>query len=244
MTANDGSISIGGHLSNSQIHMGLDAAAVARANEDRKLSSDIEDLRSQAEVLKRQIRIYEHRPDNGTDFERINTQYSVETNRFDWAAAQTTLGINLALASTRLDSTLYRLEDAVAAFRAALTIYTRNETPTKWAMTQGYLGEATVQRVLKGGAESSSANLEEAVTAHREALTVWTHYSDPEEWSAAQYNLAVSLQLLGAGGDRRYLEEATAAYKIVLDIPEASDRHEIARRHLNECLGLLERNSR
>ena len=55
-----------------------------------------------------------------------------------------------------------RLEEAVAAYRAALEERTRERVPLKWAMTQMNLGNAL--KVL-GERESGTARLEEAVAA-------------------------------------------------------------------------------
>ena len=60
-----------------------------------------------------------------------------------------------------------RLEEAVAAYRAALEERTRERVPLDWAMTQNNLGNAL--RTL-GERESGTARLEEAVAAYRAAL--------------------------------------------------------------------------
>ena len=55
----------------------------------------------------------------------------------------------------------------IAAFRAALTEWTRERVPLDWAMTQNNLGIA-LQSL--GERESGTARLEEAVAAFRAAL--------------------------------------------------------------------------
>jgi hypothetical protein len=64
-----------------------------------------------------------------------------------------------------------RLEEAVAACRAALQERTRERVPLDWAMTQNNLG--TALRTL-GARESGTARLEEAVAAYRAALQEYT----------------------------------------------------------------------
>ena len=59
-----------------------------------------------------------------------------------------------------------RLEEAVAAYRAALQETTRERVPLQWAVTQNNLGNAL--RAL-GERESGTAHLEEAVAALRAA---------------------------------------------------------------------------
>ena len=69
-----------------------------------------------------------------------------------------------------------RLEEAVAAYRAALEEYTREGSPADWAMTQNNLGNAL--RSL-GERESGTERLEEAVGAYRAALGEHTREGVP-----------------------------------------------------------------
>jgi tetratricopeptide (TPR) repeat protein len=85
-----------------------------------------------------------------------------------WPEAQNHLGIVLYNIGERESGTA-RLEEAVAAFRAALEVYTRAEIPTSWAGTQNHLGNA-LQTL--GERESDTARLEEAVAAFRAARHV------------------------------------------------------------------------
>ena len=87
-----------------------------------------------------------------------------------------------------------RLAAAVAACRLALDVYTRDETPAEWAMTQNNLGIA-LQAL--GEREGSPTRLTEAVTAFRAALEVRTRKAMPTDWAAIQNNLAAALQTLG-----------------------------------------------
>jgi tetratricopeptide (TPR) repeat protein len=59
----------------------------------------------------------------------------------DWAMTQNNLGNVLATLGER-ESGTDRLEQAVAAYRAALTEYTRERVPLQWATTQNNLGGA------------------------------------------------------------------------------------------------------
>ena len=59
----------------------------------------------------------------------------------DWATTQNNLGIALVRLGERESGTA-RLEEAVAAYRAALTERTRERVPLDWAMTQNNLGNA------------------------------------------------------------------------------------------------------
>ena len=61
----------------------------------------------------------------------------------DWAMTQNNLGTALATLGERESGTA-RLEEAVAAYRAALEERTRERVPLDWAQTQNNLGTALV----------------------------------------------------------------------------------------------------
>ena len=79
---------------------------------------------------------------------------------------QNNLGSALSTLGERESGTA-RLEEAVTAYREALTERTREHVPLHWATTQNNLGNALS---MLGQRESGTARLEEAVTAYREAL--------------------------------------------------------------------------
>jgi hypothetical protein len=87
----------------------------------------------------------------------------------------------------------HRLEEAVAAYRDALTEYTRERVPLDWAMTKNNLGNALS---TLGARESDTAHLEEAVAAFRDALTEFTPENSAYYQQVAQLNLARAEQLL------------------------------------------------
>ena len=76
-----------------------------------------------------------------------------------WAVTQNNLGLALWRLGERESGTA-RLEEAVAAFRAALQERSRDRVPLEWAMTQNNLGLALWRL---GERESGTARLEEAV---------------------------------------------------------------------------------
>ncbi len=108
-----------------------------------------------------------------------------------------------------------RLEEAVAAYRAALQERTRERVPLGWAGTQMNLG--TALRIL-GEREAGTARLEEAVAAYRAALEELTRDRVPLDWATAQMNLGNALLRLGERetGTVR-LEEAVAAFRAALE---------------------------
>jgi len=93
-------------------------------------------------------------------------EYPRDRVPLQWALTQTNLGAALWTLGEREGGTA-RLEEAVAAFRAALQERTRERVPLDWAATQHNLG--TVLWTL-GERESGTARLEEAVAAFRAAL--------------------------------------------------------------------------
>ncbi len=108
-----------------------------------------------------------------------------------------------------------RLEEAVAAYRAALEEWTRERVPLDWAQTQNNLGNALG---TLGEREGGTARLEEAVAAYRAALEERTRERVPLDWAMSQNNLGNALRALGdrESGTAR-LEEAVAAYRAALE---------------------------
>lgn len=107
--------------------------------------------------------------------------------------AQDDLGNALQRLGERESGTA-RLQEAVAAYRAALTERTRERAPLDWAMTQNNLGNA-LQAL--GGRESGTTRLEEAVAGYRAALTERTRERAPLDWAMTQNNLGNALLRLG-----------------------------------------------
>ena len=129
-------------------------------------------------------------------------------------AALNDLAIVLSILGARESGTA-RLEEAVAALRAALEERTRDRAPLDWAATQNNLGAAL--RTL-GERETGTARLEEAVTAFRAALEEHTRDRVPLDWAMTQNNLGNALLILGARetGTAR-LEGAIEAYRAALE---------------------------
>ena len=116
----------------------------------------------------------------------------------DWAMTQNNLGNALRTLGERESGTA-RLEEAVAAYRAALEEWTRERVPLDWAMTQNNLGNALW---TLGERESGTARLEEAVAAYRAALEEWTRERVPLDWAMTQNNLGTALQSARRAGER------------------------------------------
>ena len=106
------------------------------------------------------------------------------------------------------------LEEAVAAFRAALQGGTRERVPLYWAAAQTSLGSALLSLSER---ETGTARLEEAITAHRAALQEITRERLPLDWAATQMRLGAVLLRWGfrESGTAR-LEEAVTTFRTAM----------------------------
>ncbi len=160
----------------------------------------------------------------------------------DWAMTLNNLGATLWRLGERESGTpasagagQLRLEEAVAAYRAALLEYTRARVPLDWAMTQNNLAPALHKH---GDRESGTARLAEAVAAYRAALQERTRERVPLDWAATQFNLANALALLAEWTrDRSQIAEALAAMQGAAEVySQAGEgyRRPIAERRVGE----------
>ena len=85
------------------------------------------------------------------------------------------------------------LHDAIASYRMALDLASRERVPLDWAGTQNNLGFALG---MLGERESGTARLEQAVEAFRSALQEMTRERLPLQWAATQTNLGNAQALL------------------------------------------------
>jgi tetratricopeptide (TPR) repeat protein len=112
------------------------------------------------------------------------------------------------------ESGTVKLDEAVAACRAALNARPRDRDPLGWAATQNNLGKALM---WLGERESGTARLVEAVDAYRAALDERAQDRAPLDWAMTQVFLGNTLETLGEreSGTAR-LEEAVVAYRAAL----------------------------
>lgn len=125
-----------------------------------------------------------------------------------WGMLQNNLGISLQTLGKR-ESGTERLEEAVAAYRAAQEELTRERVPLQWAATQNNLGNALW---TLGEREGSTARLEEAIAAFRAALQERTRERAPLDWAMTQDNLGSVLVEIGKrSGNRAEVAEGRQA---------------------------------
>ena len=136
----------------------------------------------------------------------------------------TSLGISLQEAGIRTEGADIQkfLRDAVAAYREALTVQTKELLPQDWAATQNNLGAVLSQQGIRTDGEAGTRLLAESVAAYRGVLTVYTKDQLPQQWATTQNNLGATLRDQGArtSGEAgtRLLTEAVAAYRAALTV--------------------------
>ncbi len=117
---------------------------------------------------------------------------------------QNNLGATLQTLGARETGTA-RLEEAVAAYRAALQEYTRDRVPLDWAMTQNNLGNAP-------GPSARDRHKGSAVSACGAALEERTRDRVPLDWAFTHGSMSnLHLALFDKTGEAAELDLAQAA---------------------------------
>jgi CHAT domain-containing protein len=111
------------------------------------------------------------------------------------------------------------LEEAIAFYTAALTVYTRDAFPEKWAMTQNNLGIAYTYRIRGERAD----NLEMAIASCTAALTVYTRDAFAEYWAMTQKNLAIAYTYRIRGERADNIEVAIGYFTAALTVYTRDD---------------------
>ena len=161
-----------------------DAPAVARRIEMIVLTETPTDRTARQPAFRQQWdHFYKEGRDKGINFSLAVaialSRRMLETakNADEAGTARNNLGTALATLGAR-ESGTKRLEEAVTAYRAALTERTQDRVPLGWAMTQNNLGDAL--RTL-GARESGTKRLADAVAAFEACLSV-TEAVWPAAW--------------------------------------------------------------
>jgi tetratricopeptide (TPR) repeat protein len=119
------------------------------------------------------------------------------------------------------------LTDAIRAYRQALEVYTRADSPQDWAVTQTNLGNALQAQGQRAVGERGMQLLADAVTAYREILEVRTRADSPQDWAATQTNLGHVLAIQGERtvGERgtQLLADAVTACRQALEVYTRTD---------------------
>jgi tetratricopeptide (TPR) repeat protein len=151
--------------------------------------------------------------------EELNTlrraSLSLPESSSAWAAIQNRLGTAL-VSRFEMAGRTADLEQAIAAYQAALSVYTREAFPEQWTATQNNLGTAFARRFETTG---RATDLEQAIAAYQAALSVYTREAFPEQWAATQNNLGTAFaRRFETTGRATDLEQAIAAYQAALSV--------------------------
>ena len=119
-----------------------------------------------------------------------------------------------AIRDFHLGSRASNLEIAITGYEVVLTVFTPQEYPENWAITQNNLAIAYNNRIRGERAD----NLEMAISAYREALSVYTRETYPEDWAITQNNLGTAYHQRIREEQSQNLELAIAAFWASLEI--------------------------
>ncbi|WP_223877886.1 helix-turn-helix domain-containing protein [Histidinibacterium aquaticum] len=144
--------------------------------------------------------------------------------REDWAKVLSNQAMVMAtMAAHGDDESAELLDGAVQAFREALSYYSKEETPRKWALTQQNLAGALHQLAVMTEDRARKTELfEQSISTLRLSLGIRRKEVVPDEWAMTMHNLAISLRELGKGSKdeigQRYVREAVEAGEQALTV--------------------------
>ncbi len=195
----------------------------------------------QEQLDRKAISAYQNRKDAGNSFKnsyqfrealeqynlaklRLAELISKDKHRYEQAEIEVFIGLakqDLGI-SVKGEEGNRLLSEAVDSYKRALAIFTREQSPQNWAMTQNNLGIALwAQGERVSGAESLKL-LTEAIATYRNALLIYTREQLPQQWALTQDNLGSALSSLGErmGGAEslKLLAEAATAHRNALQI--------------------------
>jgi len=106
------------------------------------------------------------------------------------------------------------VEKAIACYKYALQVRTREAFPEDWATTQINLGNAYQARIRGDKVE----NVEKAIACYKAALQIYTHEAFPAEWARIKYSLGGAYQIRIQGNKLENLKRAIRFYQEALQI--------------------------
>ena len=133
------------------------------------------------------------------------------------ARACNSLAVELQEAS--LGNRAANLRRAILCYEAALPVYTEQDFPQDWAMTQHNLGNAW-QSLPTG---DRHANLRRAIQCFEAALRVHTEQDFPQDWAMTQNNLGAAWADLPSGDRDGNLRRAIQCYEAALRVRTEQD---------------------
>jgi tetratricopeptide (TPR) repeat protein len=222
----------------------LDRAQAALARKDRIELDTVDDALAQIDAVLKQgldarrrdrVRVLEarantamarQRPLKAAEFFAEAAREVPQEDRSLWARMKVQEG-NAYDDHGELHPGLTEFYKSIEAYRAALRVYTEQDMPTDWAMTQNNLGNALSRLGERAGGEEGVRLLTEGVEAYRAALRVQTEQDMPTDWAMTQNNLGIVLSSLGERADGeegvRLLRESVEAYRAALRVQTEQD---------------------
>ena len=136
---------------------------------------------------------------------------NTEDHRHDWAFAQNRLGMIHYRLAMRRDGNAGHLKSSVRALEMARLVFTRDDSPDRWAEITNQIGVALM---ALGTQVAGNEALERSVTAFREALEIRHREAAPLLWAQTANNLgAASFALFRRTDKRDLLEEAVRRFE-------------------------------
>jgi tetratricopeptide (TPR) repeat protein len=127
---------------------------------------------------------------------------------------QQNLGLAL-MERSRLTNDSQTLQEAIEAFRNALSHTTRENAARQWATTQNNLGLALMEW---SRLTDDLQTLQEAIEAFRNALSHTTRENAARQWATTQNNLGLALmEWSRLADDPQTLQEAIEAFRMASD---------------------------
>jgi tetratricopeptide (TPR) repeat protein len=134
----------------------------------------------------------------------------------EWADAQRIYGRSLHLRADRDGGEFGDYEQALQAYDAALTVFTRSDAPIEWARTECWRGLALGQFGVSRGLNE---RILEGASVCRAACEVLSKDASPLEWAGSQANAAHFLNCLSENtGQPEFSEQAASACRAALEV--------------------------
>ncbi|WP_354634610.1 CHAT domain-containing tetratricopeptide repeat protein [Planktothricoides raciborskii] len=111
------------------------------------------------------------------------------------------------------------LDIAITGYELILNIFTRENFPENWAMTQNNLGNAYSDKITGNRAE----NIDEAICCYQRALKVYTREDFPQDWAGTQNNLGEAYRTKITGNRADNIDEAICCYQQALEVRTRED---------------------
>ncbi|MEO7045689.1 MAG: hypothetical protein ABI091_10325, partial [Ferruginibacter sp.] len=139
---------------------------------------------------------------------------SITANPAAWASNQFNLGL------AYVDNLLENIEDAIIAFNNTLKVYTQQNRPQEWALTNFYLGSLYYNR--KEGRDAD--NLENCIKCYEKSLSVFTKEANAFYWMTVQNELGVAYSFSETGDKIKNTSKSLHYFKNAEPLFEAEGR--------------------